>query len=219
MTKVAEAALPEEEVVIIFNQTKGAKMKQILLVTMAILGLSGCGVQSIPEAKNATEAATAEVTNQYKRREDLIPNLVNVVKGYAQHEEETLEGVIAARAKASQINLDPSKASPEQVKAYTEAQGGLSQALGRLMVVSEKYPDLKANEQFRDLQSQLEGTENRIAVARNRLIATINSFNNEVTVPPTSWTNALFYHYEKMKQWDVSPEEKSEVEKAPEVKF
>lgn len=181
--------------------------------------LTGCGVQSIPKAKNEAEAALSEVTNQYKRRADLIPNLVNVVKGYAKHEESTLEGVVAARAKATQITIDASKVSPERLKEYQAAQGELSQALGRLLAVSENYPNLKADASFRDLQTQLEGTENRITVARNRYIQSIKDFNNEVTVPPNSWTNSLFYHFEKMPQWDLDAAEKAKVEQPPEVKL
>lgn len=184
-----------------------------------ILLLSGCGIQSIPQAKNQTEASMAEIINQYKRRADLIPNLVQVVKGYATHEKDTLTQVIEARAKATAVNIDPSKVTPEQLKTFQENQGQLSQALGRLMVVSEQYPNLKADQNFRDLQAQLEGTENRITIARQRYIQSINRFNNLVTVPPTSWTNSLMYKEEKMPQWDVSEAEKKQVEKAPEVKF
>jgi LemA protein len=191
----------------------------IFLLAGAMVLLSGCGIQAIPQAENAVDAASAEVTSQYKRRSDLIPNLVNTVKGYASHEQKTLTEVTEARAKATSMNIDPSKATPEQLAKFQEAQGQLSQALGRLMVVSEKYPDLKADQNFRDLQAQLEGTENRITVARNRLIESIQHFNNVVTVPPTSWTNALFYHKEKKAQWDVNAAEKEKVQSAPEVKF
>jgi LemA protein len=191
----------------------------VLFLASTVLLAGGCGVQSIPQAKNATDASLAEITNQYKRREDLIPNLVNTVKGYATHEQSTLEGVIEARAKATAITIDPSKVSPEKLKEYQQAQGQLSTALGRLMVVTENYPNLKADTSFRDLQAQLEGTENRIAVARQRYIQSINEFNNQVTVPPTSWTNSVFYHYEKMPQWDLDAGEKAQVQKAPEVKF
>ncbi len=186
------------------------------LLSISLL-TTGCGLQSIPQAKNQADASMAEITNQYKRRADLIPNLVEVVKGYAKHEESTLEGVIAARAKATSITLDPSKATPEQLEKYQAAQGGLSQALGRLMVVSEKYPELKADQNFRDLQGQLEGTENRITVARQRYIESIQEFNNLVTVPPTSFTNSLIYHFDKMPQWgaEVTDQEKQ----APKVKF
>lgn len=193
------------------------------LASFALIPLStlmvGCGIQSIPQAENNVDAASAEVTNQYKRRMDLIPNLVQTVKGYATHEKETLEGVTEARAKATAISIDPSKATPEQVAKFQQAQGQLSQALGRLMVVSEKYPDLKADQNFRGLQDQLEGTENRITVARNRLIASIRDYNNQITVPPTSWTNSIFYHKAKKTQWDVSEADKGKVEEAPAVKF
>jgi len=194
-------------------------MKSLILICSAVLMLTGCGWQSIPQAKNGVDASLAEVTNQYKRRADLIPNLVAVVKGYAKHEQETLTAVVTARAKATSITLDPSKATPEQVQKYSEAQGSLSQALGKLLMVSEKYPDLKADKNFRDLQAQLEGTENRTTIARQRYIQAINAFNNLVTVPPTSWTNSLFYHFERMPQWTVSDDEKKAVEQAPKVEF
>ncbi|KYG62775.1 LemA family protein [Bdellovibrio bacteriovorus] len=195
-------------------------MKNLMIVVLFVMPfLVGCGIQSLPQGKNATEAALAEVNNQYKRRADLIPNLVNVVKGYAKHEQETLTQVTEARAAATSNQIDPSKVTPEQLLKFQQAQQGLSQALGRLMVVVEKYPDLKADQNFRDLQAQLEGTENRITVARQRYIESINSFNNLVTVPPTSWTNSIMYHFEKMPQWDMTAEEKATAEKAPEVKF
>lgn len=195
-------------------------MKKLMILIFVVAPfLAGCGIQSLPQGKNSTEAALAEVNNQYKRRADLIPNLVNVVKGYAKHEEGTLTAVTEARAKATATQIDPSKVSAEQLQKFQQAQTGLSQALGRLMVVVEKYPDLKADQNFRDLQAQLEGTENRITIARQRYIETIKEFNNLVTVPPTSWTNSVMYHFEKMPQWDMTAEEKASAEKAPEVKF
>lgn len=194
-------------------------ISKVLLAALVVPFFAGCGFQSIPQTKNSTEAALAEVSNQYKRRADLIPNLVNVVKGYAKHEQDTLTQVTEARAKATAMNIDPSKVTPAQLAEYQKAQSGLSQALGRLMVVTEKYPDLKADQNFRDLQAQLEGTENRITIARQRYIESIKEFNNLVTVPPTSWTNSVMYHFEKMPQWDLSPDEKATAEKAPEVKF
>lgn len=193
--------------------------KTIIGLVLSLFFLTGCGIQSLPQGKNSTEAALAEVNNQYKRRADLIPNLVNVVKGYAKHEQETLTAVTEARAKATATQIDPSKVTPEKLAEFQKAQSGLSQALGRLMVVTERYPDLKADQNFRDLQAQLEGTENRITIARQRYIETIRSFNNLITVPPTSFTNSLIYHYEKMPQWDMTPEEKASAEKAPEVQF
>jgi LemA protein len=190
-----------------------------LFFSLLVFWLSGCGIQSIPQQKNQVEAATAEVTNQYKRRADLVPNLVNVVKGYASHEKETLDAVISARAKATQIQINPEKLNAEDLIKFNQAQGQLSQALGRLMMISENYPNLKADTQFRDLQAQLEGTENRITVARQRLIEAIRDFNNLVTVFPTSLTNLIFFKFDKMPQWDVSSEEKQKIENAPEVKL
>ncbi len=189
----------------------------LLGLVILLSGLTGCGIQSIPQSKNEVEAQVAEVTSQYKRRADLIPNLVNVVKGYASHEKETLDAVVSARARATQMTIDPSKATPEQLIEFQQAQGQLGQALGRLMMISEQYPNLKADANFRDLQSQLEGTENRITVARSRHIESIKNFNNLVSVFPTSLTNSLFFKYDKMAQWDAAPEEN--VEKTPEVKF
>jgi LemA protein len=192
-------------------------MKNIFSVLAVVLLLSGCGIQSIPQAKNAVDSTLAEVTNQYKRRADLVPNLVQVVKGYAKHENETLTQVTEARAKATSTTIDPSKMDAQKLQEFQAAQGNLSQALGRLMVVAEKYPDLKANENFKELQAQLEGTENRITVARQRHIETIQKFNNLVTVPPTSWTNGVLYHHEKMPQWTVANAQ--EVEAPPKVEF
>jgi len=189
------------------------------VVICLALTLTGCGIQSIPQSHNNVEAALAEITNQYKRRADLVPNLVKVVQGYATHEKDTLTAVTEARAKATSMEIDPSKATPEQIEKFQAAQSGLSQALGRLLVVSEKYPDLKANQNFLDLQAQLEGTENRITIARQRYIEAIKGFNDLITVPPTSWTNSLFYHYEKMPQWSVAPADQQKIEQPPEVKF
>ncbi|MGE0174179.1 MAG: LemA family protein [Oligoflexales bacterium] len=194
-------------------------MNRIVAFAVIVFLTSSCGWQSIPQTKNGVEAAMAEVTNQYKRRADLIPNLVNTVKGYAKHESETLEAVVEARAKATSVNVDPSKLDPQSIQKFQQAQGELSQALGRLMVVAEKYPDLKADQNFRELQAQLEGTENRITIARQRYIESIKSFNDLVTVPPTSWTNSLVYKFEKMPQWDVDASEGDAVKKAPNVEF
>ena len=195
-------------------------MKRVLIpALLAGFLLSGCGVQAIPKAKNDVEAKTAQVTNEYKRRADLVPQLIGAVKGNSKHEKETLEAVVGARAKATSITLDPANATPAQLKAYQGAQGELSQALGRLMMITENYPQLQANAAFRDLQAQLEGTENRIKVSRQDLIESIQNFNDLVTVFPASLTNKLFFHYEKMAQWDLDAEEKKAAEKAPEVKF
>lgn len=196
---------------------KFAFMKPFFLGSLlfSTLGLTGCGIQSLPQAKNKVEAAEAEVINQYKRRADLVPNLVNTVKGYAKQEEKTLTAVVEARAKATQTNLNASNL--ESVRQFQEAQGELSAALSRLMVVVERYPDLKSNQNFLELQAQLEGTENRITVARQRLIEAINRMNDLVTVPPTSWTNSLFYHFDKLPQWTT--EDAEQIEQAPKVEF
>lgn len=189
----------------------------LILSVVTVTMFAGCGVQSIPMAKNEVDATLGEVMNQYKRRSDLIPNLVETVKGYAKQENSTLVAVTEARAKATAMNIDPSKATPEQIEKFSQAQGQLSQALGKLLVVTENYPDLKSNANFRDLQAQLEGTENRITIARQRYIESIKGFNNLVTVFPTSLTNSLMFHHKPMPQFgaDMTEEEK----KAPAVKF
>jgi len=194
-------------------------MKFIKIISLLIMiqTLAACGIQSIPKAKLDMEGAFAEITNQYKRRADLIPNLVNTVKGYASHEKETLEGVVNARAKATATTIDPSKATPQQIMAYQKAQGQLSQALGKLMMISERYPDLKASTNFLELQASLEGTENRIGVARNRYIQAITRFNGLITILPTKWTNDFYFKYQPAAQFTVDASE--QVDKAPEVKF
>jgi LemA protein len=195
------------------------KKTSALVLLLSAVALSGCGVQAIPKAKNDIEAKTALLTSEYKRRADLVPQLVGVVQGAAKHEKSVLTEVAEARAKATGVTLDPSHATPAQIAAFSQAQGQLSMALGRLLSITENYPQLQAIPAFRDLQSQLEGNENRIKVARGDLIGSIQAFNNLVTVFPTSLTNSVFYHYEKAAQWDVSPDEKAANEKAPEVKF
>lgn len=190
-------------------------MKTTVFVLLFSLFITSCGVRSIPMTNNEVEAAWAEVQNQYKRRSDLIPNLVSTVQGYASHEKETLEGVISARAKATQITVDPQNLTPEKLEEFQKAQGQLSQALGRLMVVTERYPDLKANQNFQGLQAQLEGTENRIAVARRRYIEQVKEFNNLVTVFPTNITNNIIFNYEKKPQFSATEAEQA----TPEVKF
>ncbi len=186
-------------------------------VLILSLLLSGCGVQSIPTALNEVEATWSEVVNQYKRRSDLIPNLVNIVKGYASHEKETLQAVVEARAKATQTQVSSEQLTPETMNRFSQAQAGLGSALSRLMVVVERYPDLKANQNFRDLQVQLEGTENRITIARQRYIQSIKEFNNLVTVPPTSWYTSLFLNHEKKPQFSV--EDEAGIQQVPAVKF
>lgn len=190
-------------------------MIKIAKCLILLFALSSCGWQSIPQSKNEVEAKLAEVTNQYKRRADLIPGLVKVVKAYADHEKETLTAVIEARANASKVNINADNLNAATMKQFQQAQGSLSSALGKLMVVVEKYPNLKANQNFMDLQAQLEGTENRITVARNRYIESIKQYNNLVTVPPTSWTNSLMYKFEKLPQFTV--ENAKSLEEPPKI--
>lgn len=190
--------------------------EKVLGVSLVLLFAAGCGFQAIPQADNAVSAAWAETENQYQRRADLVPNLVETVKGYATHEKETLEGVIAARAKATQVTLSANDLTPENLAKFEHAQSELGGALGRLLAVAENYPQLKANENFRDLQAQLEGTENRIAIARRRYIEAVQAFNNLITVPPTSFTNAVVYHKQPKAQFTATTAGASE---APKVKF
>lgn len=159
----------------------------------------------------------AELTNQYKRRSDLVPSLVEVVKAFAKYETETFKSVVEARAKATQATIDISKVTPEQLQAFEKVQSELSQALGRLLMISENYPDLKSNENFRTLQIQLEGTENRIAIARRNYIESIKRFNNLVDVFPTKLTNQLFFKFEKAAQWTADAAEN--VETVPKLDF
>ena len=158
--------------------------------------------------------AFANVQSTYQRRADLIPNLVETVKGYASHEKETLEGVVAARSKATSINIDPENMTPEKMKQYQAAQGELSTALGRLIAIQENYPDLKANENFRDLQVQLEGTENRINEARNTYNKKVQDYNVKIRRFPNSLLSGMF-GFEKMTKFEAE----AGAEKAPQVKF
>jgi LemA protein len=187
-----------------------------LLAVAAALSLGACGFQAIPQAENAVSAAWGEVQNQYQRRADLVPNLVETVKGAAAHEKDTLEAVVAARARATSIQLTANDLTPENLKRFEQAQADLKGALGRLLAVAESYPQIKANENFRDLQVQLEGTENRIAVARRRYIDEVRKFNDLVTVPPTSWTNSLLYHKQPKAQFAATA---PAAEQAPKVNF
>lgn len=150
----------------------------IVLAGLAAIVFWGIGrYNALVTAEENVETAWAQVENQYQRRADLIPNLVATVKGYAAHESETLEAVVSARAKATAVTIDPANVTPEQLAAFQQAQGELGTALGRLMAIAEAYPDLKANTNFRDLQQQLEGTENRITVARNTFNEQARTFN------------------------------------------
>ena len=165
-----------------------------LLLAVVMPLLSACGYNTIPTADEKAKAAWSEVLNQYQRRADLIPNLVETVKGYAAHEKEVLEGVVEARAKATQVTVTPETLSdPDAFKAFQDSQAGLTSALSRLLAVVENYPDLKANQNFLALQAQLEGTENRIAVARRDYIEAVREYNTILrTFPSLLWANLWF---------------------------
>ena len=166
-----------------------------VLVIVAGLALSGCGYNTLQTQDEQVKAGWAEVLNQYQRRSDLIPNLVNTVKGYADHEEEVLTQVTEARSRVGQLQATPDMLeNPQALADYQAAQGELTGALSRLLLVVEQYPDLKANENFRDLQAQLEGTENRIAVARNRYIQSVQDYNMTVRRFPSNLTAKIFGH-------------------------
>ncbi|MGL4412016.1 MAG: LemA family protein [Bacteroidales bacterium] len=171
----------------------GAVVGAILLI--AVIAIVSWGVSAYNGMVTAQEGVTSQwsnVENQYQRRADLIPNLVNTVKGYASHENSTLEAVVSARAKATQITVDPNKLDAASMQKYQEAQGQLSQALGRLLMVTENYPDLKANQNFLELQSQLEGTENRISTERMRFNDTAKAFNTMIRQFPKSILAGMF---------------------------
>ena len=173
-------------------------MKRLLLILTTVLALTGCGYNDFQRLDEQSKAAWSEVLNQYQRRADLIPNIVNTVKGEANFEQETLTKVVEARAKATSMQVTPETLNnPEAFAKFQAAQGELSSALSRLMVTVERYPDLKANQGFRDLRVQLEGTENRITVARNRYIDTIAEYNVLARSFPTNLTAKAFSYAPK----------------------
>ncbi|MBT3070972.1 LemA family protein [Rhodomicrobium sp. Az07] len=180
------------------------------LIAVALV-LSGCGVNTIPSYEQQAKAAWSEVQNQYKRRADLIPNLVETVKGFAAQEKSVLEGVVEARAKATQaqINLPPDAlTNPEALKNFQAAQAQLTGALGRLLAVVENYPDLKSNQNFLALQNQIEGTENRIAIARRDYIQAVRQYNTELnTFPGRIWKAVLYSNAKDMATFEVPVEE------------
>jgi LemA protein len=181
------------------------------------LALSACGYNTIPTLEEEAKARWAEVENQYQRRADLIPNLVATVQGYAAQEKNVLTAVVEARAKATQIKVDASQLTdPEKLKAFQAAQNQLTGALGRLLAVSENYPDLKSNANFLALQSQLEGTENRIAVARRDYIEAVRAYNTALrTFPTVIWAKTVFSGNKPMVEFTAS----EGAEKPPQVKF
>jgi LemA protein len=189
-----------------------------IVILLPLLGLlSGCGVNNIPTYEEQAKAKWSDVQNQYQRRADLIPNLVETVKGYAQQERSVLEAVTNARARATsvQVNAD-TITDPEAFKKFQDAQAQLSGALGRLLAVSENYPDLKSNQNFLALQSQLEGTENRIAVARRDYIEAVRVYNTELrTFPGVIWASTLYKGNKPMQEFTVA----EDVKQPPQVKF
>lgn len=199
----------------------GFAFHRVLSFVVALIvatGLGGCGaINQVPTLEERAKSAWSEVQNQYQRRADLIPNLVETVKGYAQQEKDVLIGVTEARAKASSVKVDASTVSdPQAFKAYQDAQNQLSGALGRLLVTVERYPDLKSNQNFLALQSQLEGTENRIAVARRDYIGAVQAYNTEVRTIPGRWIAAILYPDAKpMETFTATPN----AERPPNVKF
>ncbi len=185
----------------------------IAIIVVAALWAMGAYNGMVALQEDATNAA-ANVQSAYQRRADLIPNLVEVVKGYAQHEENTFKEVVEARAKATQMTIDPSNCTPEQLQAFQKAQGELGAALGKLIAVSENYPELKANENFMDLQKQLEGTENRINEARNKFNDTVTVYNREIRTFPKNLFAGIF-GFRTMEKFAAD----EAAQKAPTVKF
>lgn len=190
------------------------RIMRLALILICALTLSSCGYNSMVEKEEAVNTAWSNVENQYQRRADLIPNLVNTVKGYASHEQKTLESVVNARSKATQITLNADELTPEKLKAYQAAQGEVGSALSRLLAVTENYPELKANENFQELQAQLEGTENRISVERRNFNQVTQDYNTYIRKFPNNLFAGMF-------GFDKKPYFEAEAgsQKAPEVKF
>jgi LemA protein len=203
----------------IMSTISSALQRARIPVLVACLGLllAGCGVNNIPSFQETAKAKWSDVLNQYQRRADLIPNLVETVKGYAAQERQVLEEVTNARARATQVQLPPDILNnPEAFKRFQEAQQQLTGALGRLLAVSERYPDLKSNQNFLALQSQLEGTENRIAVARRDYIDAVRQYNTELrTFPGVIWASTLYRSEKPMETFTVA----EDVTRPPQVKF
>jgi len=192
------------------------KLLLLLALTFLAAGLSGCGYNTIQQYDEAVIAAWGDVEASYQRRADLIPNLVEVVKGYAAHEKETLTAVTEARAQVGKVQIGKDVLnSPQAMANFQQAQGGLTSALSKLMVVVEKYPDLKANQNFTDLQNQLEGTENRINVARVRFNEAVRIFNPSIRTFPNNLTNNFMLHLPRREPFKAE----AGSEKAPSVKF
>jgi LemA protein len=192
-------------------------IRSVLAAVVLGLAVSGCGYNTIPTAEEQAKAKWADVQNNYQRRADLIPNLVATVQGYAKQEREVLTAVVEARAKATQVKIDASQLTdPEKLKQFQDAQNQLTGALGRLLAISENYPDLKSNQNFLALQSQLEGTENRIAVARRDYIEAVRVYNTELkTFPGIIWASTFFRGNKPMAEFAANDTAQS----PPQVKF
>ncbi|AHW59255.1 LemA protein [Draconibacterium orientale] len=190
------------------------RFRIVLIALVSVVLFSSCGYNKMVEMDEQVTASWAQVENVYQRRADLIPNLVNTVKGYAEHEQETLTGVIEARSKATSVNVDPTKLNAQSLQQFNQAQEGLSSALSKLMVVVERYPDLKANQNFLELQAQLEGTENRIAVERRKFNQTTQSYNAYIRKFPRV-IYAGWFGFEKKTYFEAQ----QGAEQAPEVQF
>jgi len=195
---------------------KGSLLLKVVLPAFILVVLSGCGYNTMQKNEEAVKAAWGDVEATYQRRNDLIPNLVEVVKAYAKHERETLTAVTEARAKVGSIQVSKDIINdPKAFSQFQEAQAGMSSALSRLMLIVERYPDLKANQNFQDLQHQLEGTENRINVARTRYNKAVEVFNTSIRIFPNSLTNSLLLHLTLKEPFKAEPG----AAKAPQVKF
>jgi len=194
-----------------------ARLRAAAIVLALAVPLASCGVNTIPTLEETAKARWADVENQYQRRADLIPNLVSTVQGYAKQEKDVLVAVTEARAKATSIHVDAADLTdPAKVKALQDAQNALSGALGRLLAVSENYPDLKSNANFLSLQAQLEGTENRIAVARRDYIAAVQAYNTELrTFPGVIWASTVYASSKPMAEFTANADSQA----APKVKF
>ena len=187
---------------------------RLFAALVACFCLSSCGYNTMTEKEEAINKAWSNVENQYQRRSDLIPNLVNTVKGYAQHEQSTLTAVLEARSKATQITVNAEELTPEKLKEYQAAQGQVTSALGKLLAISEAYPDLKANENFKELQAQLEGTENRISVERRNFNEVVGDYNTYIRKFPQNIMASIF-GFEKRAYFEAE----AGSEKAPKVEF
>jgi len=192
------------------------KLIRCLLICLTMLMATSCGYNKLQVMEEAVFKSWGDIESNLQRRADLIPNLVATVKGYAAHEKDTLQAVIEARAKATSVQLSPQDlGNPQAMQQMLQAQGGLSSALARLMVVVERYPDLKANQNFLDLQNQLEGTENRINVARQRYNQAVEQFNGAIRKFPNSLTNSLLLHLDRKEYFKAE----SGAQQAPKIKF